>query len=207
MAAPITVKDNPIKSFFGPVDRIGKREDGNISSFMPSYTNRQKVMELEEDIRKMRYSLEHGLVTEKHKGDVKKMLARFEGILSDIREGTPKFTGAQLDRLKKFSDHFINVLRDAMPHKDVMEYGQINVGDQNSMDFDQTWGTSVGEFGDIFEANGIKPLKGKVARAQVAHMLKLANFFLDRPTNMEAYRRGYPTGVFRSGWTMQEMGV
>lgn len=190
--------------FFGAVDRVGKREDGRIASEYPAFYFPSHRREMEEEVDKLRRSIELNLIPASEVPYSKAQLKRSEKRLDEIKNSVPKFTPAQKDELGNLYMDLQKQVSDSMFSRTDMKKGLVDVHEEARRMTEPIINVDK-KHATFFRNHGITPVKGKITRNQAAKIYKIAGRVLDANTNVERLRRDNKTGVTKFEKSLEEL--
>ncbi len=178
-------------TFFGAVDRKGKREDGMIGSSYPAWFDQRKIEDLENSIQFQEGMLERGQVQPEGVMRAKMDLAREKKILADIKSSKPKLRDKDHDAVAKGRDALEEKIGESMFTKKAMMEGLADAHEEAKRMSEPCIPVDP----VLAEACGLKDKmnkKGMIPRNHAVKIWQICQSYLgdDRGTNVEILRRG-----------------
>ena len=191
-------------NFFSSVDRVGKREDGRIASEYPAFYFPSQRREMEEEVEKLRRTIEQNIIPASEVPYQKAELKRAEKRLDEIKNAMPKLTGKEKDELGNLYEDLQRGISDSMYSYTDMKKGLVDVHEEARRMTEPIINVDK-KHATFLRNHGITPKGGKISRNQASKMYKIAGRVLDANTNTEALRRDYKTGVTKFEKTLREL--
>ena len=177
-------------TFFGEVDRNSK---GQISSEYPAWYFEQHLENLGEEISKMQYRIDNGLVHPTKMNDdvqkLKKQKERYDAILSS----KPKIKGATKDKMAKIYEELGGAISESFFTESEMKLGLANPHEEAKRMVEY----KIKVPPELAEAMGVRTIKGCASRNGAAKMWKILGRALDGHSNTGYLKRDRST--FRTG--------
>lgn len=176
-------------TFFGAVDRKGKKADGEIGSSYPAWYDQRKIEDLQNTIQIQEGMIERSEIQPEALMRAKAELERDKKLLATIEASKPKLKDKDLDSLKKNRDEIEKQIAESMFTKKQMFDGLADPHEEA-----RRMSQPVIKVDPAFAAAcGLKvDSNGKVSRNHATKLWQIAQSYLgdDRGTNVEALRRG-----------------
>lgn len=190
--------------FFGVADRKGKRANGKVTSEYPAWYFDQHIAALQREIDYNENVIKNHYVPENVIPETRAELAMLKNRMQQIRESKPRLTGKDTDSLNRLYDSLAIQIGDSMYSRTEMKKGLANVHEEVRRMTAPIINADP-EFAPVFDNLGVKPVNGKLSRNQAAKIVKICGKLLDKPTNVEYFRKDYNHGTYHSERSLAEL--
>lgn len=192
------------KTFFGEIDRVGEKEDGQVRATLPAWYFKRQIEELDEQIAKNERQIKMGLVGANTMAALNREIKMARNKKSQIIKSKITLTDQQKDRLWKFYKWASIAIREKMPSRTDMMKGLVDP--HIELKKQKTPCITVNEWYDICASMEQRPGKDqKISLDQLVICWKIAGSYLDQVTNTEHLRSDEATGVFKSERSLEEL--
>lgn len=191
-------------SFFGDVDRMGNRPDGEVRNPLPAWYFTNQIRELEEGIAQAERQIRMGAIDPGAVMMLNQQIKRDRERLAEIKSSRIKLTDSKRNRLWDMYKYLSMALSDLLPFRTDMMKGLVNPHEELAKMKEPC--INVEKYKDLLRAMNIGPvIKNKISRDQASLAWKIGGKYLGEATNTELLRKDSQTGTFKYEKTLQEM--